>query len=253
MKRFMVLIVLMVMFMFLFTMTAAYAGSPKAGVLHKNTDMQSRKADSSLSGTVREIMHSGGYTYVKIEKDGKDTWVAIPKSDLSVGQTVSFAPGMVMNNFTSKTLNRSFDAIVFSGGLVGSENGAIPKRPSGHKQMAPSAEKKTEVVTKVEKATGPDAYTVAELHEKISELDSKQVTVRGRVVKVSPAIMGKNWVHLRDGSGNESKGTHDMLITSQDLPSLGDIVTAKGTMYKDRDFGSGYKYPVIMEEARIKK
>ena len=105
---------------------------------------------------------------------------------------------------------------------------------------------------KVEKASGANAYTVAELFEKADKLDKKAVVVRGKVVKVSKGIMGKNWVHLRDGSGDAGKGTDDLVVTTPDLPKVGDVVTAKGTLYKDKDFGAGYKYKAIVEEAAVK-
>jgi len=105
---------------------------------------------------------------------------------------------------------------------------------------------------KVEKAKGADAYTVSEAYEKAGNLDKKAVVVRGKVVKVSKGIMGKNWVHLRDGSGDPGKGTNNLVVTTQDVPNIGDVVTAKGTLYKDKDFGAGYKYQVIVEEATVK-
>lgn len=104
---------------------------------------------------------------------------------------------------------------------------------------------------KVEKAKGADAYTVSETYEKAEKLDKKTVVVRGKVVKVSKGIMGKNWVHLRDGSGDPGKGTNNLVVTTQDDPHVGDVVTAKGTVYKDKDFGAGYKYRVIVEEATV--
>jgi len=106
---------------------------------------------------------------------------------------------------------------------------------------------------KVEKAKGADAYTVSEIYEKAGKLDKKTVVVRGKVVKVSKAIMGKNWVHLRDGSGDPGKGTNNLVVTTQDVPKVGDVVTAKGILYKDKDFGAGYKYKVIVEEATVKQ
>jgi len=105
---------------------------------------------------------------------------------------------------------------------------------------------------KVEKAKGTNAYTVSEAYEKAGELDKKTVVVRGKVVKVSKGIMGKNWVHLRDGSGDEATGTNNLVVTTQDVPKAGDVVTAKGTLYKDKDFGAGYKYRVIVEKATVK-
>ncbi len=105
---------------------------------------------------------------------------------------------------------------------------------------------------KVEKAKGADAYTVSEAYENAAKLDKKTVVVRGKVVKLSKAIMGKNWVHMQDGSGDPGKGTNDLVFTSKDDPKVGSVVTAKGTLYKDKDFGSGYKYKVIVEKATFK-
>jgi hypothetical protein len=72
----------------------------------------------SLSGKVVETMDSGGYTYVNLENNGKRTWVAMPQTKVKVGQDLSCKPGMEMRNFTSKTLNRTFDSIIFSGGVL---------------------------------------------------------------------------------------------------------------------------------------
>ena len=106
---------------------------------------------------------------------------------------------------------------------------------------------------KVEKAKGADAYNVSETYEKAGNLDKKTVSVHGKVVKVSKGIMGKNWVHLQDGSGDSGKGTNNLVVTTQDDPKVGDVVTAKGTLYKDKDFGAGYLYKVIVEEATVKQ
>lgn len=76
------------------------------------------QAGGSLSGKVAETMDAGGYTYVSIENGGKKTWVAVPQTKVKVGQQVSCQPGMEMKNFTSKTLKRTFDSIIFSGGVM---------------------------------------------------------------------------------------------------------------------------------------
>lgn len=74
-------------------------------------------ADDSLSGKVVETMNASGYTYVLIENNGKKTWVAGPQTAVKVGQQVSCEPGGEMKNFTSKTLNRTFDSVIFSAGI----------------------------------------------------------------------------------------------------------------------------------------
>jgi hypothetical protein len=204
-----------------------------------------------LSGKVVETMNAGGYTYVCLEKGGKKTWVATPEMNVTVGQQMAFKPGQEMKDFTSKKLNRTFASIIFSEGPAASRNTGNKVEPAkalGSKAaVVPSAGE-----ISVKKAAGPDAYTVAEVYAKRVSLNGKVVVVKGKVVKVSKAIMGKNWIHIQDGTGDSGKGTHDLVVTTAaDTAATGDIVTAKGTVYKDKDFGSGYKYDVIVEEAII--
>ncbi|MFA5807821.1 MAG: hypothetical protein WC978_05565 [bacterium] len=141
--------------------------------------------------------------------------------------------------FSIGALAAGGDALAFGNAASGGSEG--PKAPA------------TSEPVKVEKAKGADAYTVSETYEKAAKLDKKTVVVRGKVVKVSKGIMGKNWVHLRDGSGDSGKGTNNLVVTTQDVPKVGDVVTAKGTLYKDKDFGAGYLYKVIVEEATVKQ
>jgi hypothetical protein len=75
------------------------------------------RTGGDLTGKVVETMNSGGYTYVSLENKGQKLWVALPQTTVKVGQKLTCQPGMVMNNFTSKTLNRTFDSIIFSGGV----------------------------------------------------------------------------------------------------------------------------------------
>jgi hypothetical protein len=73
---------------------------------------------TAISGTVVETFESGGYSYVSVDQGSQRIWVASPPVKVAVGQQVSFNPGMVMRSFTSKTLGRTFESIVFSSGLA---------------------------------------------------------------------------------------------------------------------------------------
>ena len=221
------------------------AAQPHAGASYAQDEEQ------LISGKVVETMSSGGYTYVCLENKDKKTWVAVPEMNVTVGEDMSFQPGSAMPNFTSKSLNRSFDVIYFSNGPAasGKQAGKPAKVSPGSKPAASP----TDMSVKVEKAVGANAYTVAEIYAKKSALNKKKVLVKGTVVKVSAGIMGKNFIHLQDGTGNAAKGTNNLVATSDDLPAKGDVITVTGTITKDKDFGSGYKYDVIMEHAKIQK
>ncbi|KAB0670388.1 DNA-binding protein [Oryzomonas sagensis] len=207
----------------------------------------SQQAPLPLSGTVVETMDAGGYTYVGLENNGVKSWVAVPEMSVTVGQKMSFSPGGEIPNFTSKTLKRTFDRIVFSNGPVAQQKAAPTSAPKAAPVKAAAKSDKA----KVEKATGPNAYTVAELYKNKNTLNKHKVVVRGKVVKVATGIMGKNWVHLRDGSGSAKKKTNDLTVTTQTVPNEGDVVTAAGKLSKDRDFGAGYKYELIIEDGTL--
>jgi hypothetical protein len=224
-------------------------GQAKGEASQKLDGVSARQNANSLTGKVAETMNTGGYTYINIEKDNKKIWVAVPQSDVKVGQEISVTPGVTMSNFESKSLNRTFESIVFSPALVTGGTASTVSAPQSSSTPVKFAEEKV----KVEKASGPDAYTVAELYNKKTSLEKKNVVVRGKVVKVSTGIMNTNWIHIQDGSGDASSGTNDLLVTTDDLPSVGDTVTANGTLVKDKDIGSGYKFVVMVEQAKIKK
>ncbi len=249
MKRFYWIAVCLVFALAALFSVAAFGKHDKAASDQKSEVVNAKDdASSPLSGKVVETMDAGGYTYVCIEKKGLKTWVAVEKTAVSVGQMIAFRPGVEMKNFTSKTLNRTFESIYFSGGvLAGAESGAIKAHSAA--QGAPTGAAGGKI--SVKKAAGKNAYTIAEVYEKSAALHEKTAVIKGKVVKVSQGIMGKNWIHLQDGTGDAAKGTNDLVATSQDNPAVGDVITVKGTVYKDKDFGAGYRYRVIMEQASI--
>jgi hypothetical protein len=77
--------------------------------------------------------------------------------------------------------------------------------------------------------------------------------LRGKVVKVNSAVMGKNWLHLRDGSGSAKDGTNDIIVTTMEQTTVGSIVVARGVVRTDLDLGSGYAYKVLIEDATLQK
>ncbi|SNB47409.1 DNA-binding protein [Geobacter sp. DSM 9736] len=206
-------------------------------------------------GKVLETMHGGEYTYIKLEKaNGETKWFAVPVAEVKVGDQVELMQGMEMGQFKSKALNRTFESINFSGGVIVKEDDETIKKKA-HKGIVADAAKDgaSAEPIKVERATGADSYTIAEVFQKKGELAGRKVVVRGKVVKVSEGIMGKNWVHLRDGSGDAAKGTHNLIATTQEVPAVGDTITLKGDFFRDKDFGSGYLYDVIVENATFTK
>ena len=249
-------------------------------------------ASQNTTGKILKTMDSGGYTYMQVDTGDSQPWVAIPQSTVKVGDEITYKPGMVMNNFASKTLNRTFDSIVFSAGLAGggagphggamgmgmsgmqnphgkkaatggedsfasavqAERGALtasiePAAKSGGSlgAIAPFSE------SKVDKATGDNAYSVGEIFERTEALNGKTVRIQGKVVKYSPSIMGRNWIHLQDGTGDPTTNTHDLVVTTSEQVKTDTVITIEGVLAANKDFGAGYKYVAIVEEAKTIK
>ncbi|HEY5975426.1 MAG TPA: DNA-binding protein [Geobacteraceae bacterium] len=214
-----------------------------------------QSAQPPLAGTVVETMNSGGYTYMLLQQKDTKSWVAVPEMYVKVGEEIELEPGVQMGEFVSKALGKTFESIVFSNGPT--DKFTEQRKKSAHSGVVMDSSKKVEgkkagkVVEnlKVEKAAGANAYTVAEVFAKRDALADKPVVVRAQVVKVTPSVMDRTWVHLEDGSGSRLKGDYKLVVTTTVMPTLGDIVTVSGNLHKDRDFGGGYKYEVIIEDA----
>lgn len=223
----------------------------------------------ALAGPIVQKLDAPPYSYLQVKTAQGETWAAVPQTKLDKGATVRVYNPMLMTKFESKSLKRTFDEVYFGtltpDGSDASVNGAgqappmdgaaAPMGGAGTNPHTGAAAQGAEPVKvgKVEKATGADARTVAEAWAQKDALAGKTVTIRGTVVKYNPAVMGKNWMHLQDGSGDAAKGTNDITVVSMDEVAKGQTVTIKGTVSTSKDFGAGYKYAIIVENAKVVK
>lgn len=206
-------------------------------------------AGGSVKGVVLETMNAGGYTYLRLKTRDGQTWAAVNRATVVKGTEVIIENVMLMRDFESKSLKRTFPSILF--GTLGGGAASIPGGAEMTQAHAGLAGAVPAGDIRVPKASGANARTVAEVISNSGQLKDKPVLVRGKVVKFNPEIMGRNWVHLRDGSGSAAAGTNDILVTTRDRTKVGDIVTVKGTVRADKDFGAGYAYKVLIEEATL--
>jgi len=199
-----------------------------------------------IKGEVLETQNVGSYTYLRLKTSDGEVWAAVPSTSVQKGAQVTIGNATTMRNFESKTLKKNFDSIVF-GQIV--DPNAKATAPHGSATAAPAATP----LAKVAKASGPDARTVAEVVASKAALNSKTVLVRGQVVKVNLGIMGKNWLHLQDGSGSAADGSNDLLVTTLDRVAVGDVVNARGRVRTDLNLGGGYAFAVLIEDATVRK
>ena len=215
-------------------------------------------AAGTVSGTVLEIANAGAYTYVQLDTGKEKVWAAAPQFPVKAGDKASFANGMPMQNYTSKILNRTF-ATVYSAGVITvgdrqpitTDSAMNPHSPGGtadpHAQMRAQTPSSKVDFTGIKKVAG--GMTVAEVVALKSEWGDKPVSLRAKVVKYNAMIMGKNWLHVQDGTG--SSGANDLTVTTADTVKVGDTVLVQGKLSFNKDFGAGYKYGLVMEDAKV--
>ncbi len=192
------------------------------------------------NAVVLESLEGGGYTYMHVEEQGQKFWVAVAQIAVKVGDKVSFSEQTWMENFTSKTLNRTFDKVLFASSV---NNSSSPAHPSSTVLATAPKEKPQKKIAQV-----ADSYSIEEIFAQKSALKDQQIKVRGEVMKVSKNVMGRTWVHIQDGTGSEGR---DKIIfrSADDSAEVGSIVTAQGRLELDREFGYGYAYELLVEDS----
>jgi hypothetical protein len=219
-------------------------------------DMPPTTDESTLVAVVREHTDVGQYTYVRLALDAGDTWAAVYRAPVTDGKTVTITHAFALHNFHSRELKRDFETIYF-GVLPGYETAPAGMTPppgaSGATTGAASAAAVAPAAAaplNVKAVAG--ATTIVDLAKNAVSLLGKQVTVVGRVSKENDGIMGRNWIHVVDGTGNAKDGNNDLLVTSPDAKSsVGSDVVVTGTVNTDQDYGSGYAYKFLLENATI--
>ncbi len=193
---------------------------------------------------VTEVVQASSYSYLKVKENLAERWVAVSKQDVKVGDVYYYDEALQMTNFKSKDLDRTFDVIYFIN--------QISKTPLNRNKMSGgmpvhSGKVKTKQLSAITLKKADNEITVGQVFAERAAYSAKEFEIRGVVVKVNKQVMGKNWVHIQDGTNDA--GNYDLTITTQDLPAVNDEVIFKGKLMLNKDFGSGYSYEVIMEDA----
>lgn len=214
-------------------------------------------------GKILEVKSARGYKYLNVDENGTQHWVAIANAPVAVGDKIGYDKRTIMHDFESKSLGKKFKEIIFASDVylpqksdkpksmkemlgLGSKN-VQPKDP--HKGMGVGMSSQEE-----EKPEKPfvkkEVYTIEEVHMWRKSLEGQIISLEGTVFKVSRQIMKLDWVHLGDGTGDEKKLTDDLVFTaaSANIKS-GDKVRAKGKVVVNKDFGYGYFYKVLIQDA----
>jgi len=194
---------------------------------------------------VIEVIQTSNYTYLQVEENDNKFWIAVERREAKSGDVIYYSKAAEMKNFVSRELNRTFPSVFFvedpSDKLITTGNSQPPQNmPPGKREATRQAGISVE--------TPKGGISIAELYKNQDDYAGKIVIIRGVVVKYNKEIMRKNWAHIQDGT--DYSGKFDLTVTSMDSVQVGNTVTFQGIISINKDFGAGYKYDVIMEDAK---
>jgi hypothetical protein len=194
-------------------------------------------------GKVIDKISAKGYTYLQVTENKEDFWIAVPTMEIEIGETVYFSRFMVMEDFRSDNIDKSFDEILF---VEDARKSPTPDEMKNIHSGIISSEKQE---INMQPVTG--GKTIQQIFSDKSSLNGQILKVKGKVVKFNKQIMKRNWIHIQDGTGSEKE--FDLVLTSNQEVQVGDIIIAEGKVVIDKDFGAGYFFPVMIEDVKIEK
>ncbi len=215
---------------------------------------QEQSASNGKSFEVIEVIQGNAYTYLKVNENKAEKWMAISKQDVQTGAVYYYDEGLQMNNFHSKEIDRTFDEIYFVNTISATPlekdvMGAMGAMGGTQEAPAHMGKVTTEQNSSISLAKKAEELTVAKIFAARNDYAGKEIEIRGIVVKVNEQVMGKNWIHIQDGTNDN--GNFDLTVSTTELPAVNDEITVKGKITLNKDFGYGYSYEVIMEDAAV--
>ncbi|NOR43820.1 MAG: hypothetical protein GQ572_10830 [Gammaproteobacteria bacterium] len=206
-----------------------------------NAEKTTLNPSAVFSGKLIKTFNSGGYTYVHIATDNGSVWAAGPVTKIEKEDKVSFTGKIAMSDFYSKSLNRKFDTIYFVDAYIINDINTGVMTIDPHKNI-----NKKQAAALKSFAKAENGQNIAEILKNKDTLAGKIVKVRGQVSKYTAQVMGKNWIHIRDNSSNQ-----DISITTDASTKLDDIVLVEGLLVLNKDYGYGYVYEILVENAKV--
>ncbi|MCX6315108.1 MAG: GW dipeptide domain-containing protein [Sphingobacteriales bacterium] len=237
------------------TSTSEEASVNSAPVFNQQTDLH--------TVTVLEVIQVANYTYLRVKEGESELWMAVPTISAKAGDILYYKGGMLMTKFESKELKRTFDNILFVDKIATDKAVFEPKTdtvvslPPNHMGMTNTAQTPTMGSTKdsvklnVKIEPAKNGISIGDLLKNPKAYEGKKIIVKGKVTKYTASVMGKNWVHIQDGT--EFKGKFEIVITTTDELKDGDTATFEGTIILNKDLGYGYFFEVLMEDAKLIK
>lgn len=199
---------------------------------------------------VLEVTHVSSYTYALVIKNNDNKWLAAPSVVIEVGDVVFYKGGTEMPGFYSKELDKTFASVLFLE-KISKNKEDFEIKAFQHPALAMHPSKTEKTIEKLSVVISPveEGMSIVELIKNKKDYEGKVVKIKGQVIKFTTKILGKNWIHLQDGT--EINGEFDVTFTTNALVNVGDVVVMEGKVTLDKDFGYGYFYKLIIEDAQL--
>ena len=224
------------------------AGSWAANALQPaQTNQDSTKLTSGdvHAIVVNEILPTARYVYLNVTEGSEKYWIATLKQPVTIGGKYYYSGGLLQRNFKSTEYDRFFEKVYLVSNLVaedhGNNTGDSEQRATWKTSSTPTVSKSSDETVK------SGLITIAELVNNSKRYEGKTVKISGKCVKINANIMNRNWIHLKDGSGDD----FDLVITSDQYVQVGTDITISGTVVLNKDFGAGYRYDIILENGTL--
>ena len=237
-------------------LSTGHKNSGQSSGMFSNESSNPSSTNESLSNElhtviVKEVLQATRYEYLKVEEGKEMFWIAVRKQDVKIGETYYYKRALLKTNFESKEHNKLFEKIYLVTNLVqadnhGNDNAVVATVTSSENKINTSEPDQKATINKA-KIKQKGSITIAELVENYKNYEGKTVQISGKCVKVNANIMGRNWIHIKDGS----KDDYDLVITSDTFVAEGSTITVKATVSLNKDFGAGYQYDLILENGII--
>ena len=211
---------------------------------------QGTETENSAATKIKVVEHinAAGYTYILADEDGKEYWIAVSQMPVETGEVLYYTQHMEMKDFKSKALGKTFESIYFVEGV--SKDGKNPVG-KGNAMMRSAPHSGTPKVKQANVKVDPveGGITVEEIYSKKDKYEGKTVIIKGVVTKYNAGILNRNWIHIQDGTSHDIY--KDITVTSSQEAKVGETIVIEGKLILNKDFGSGYKYDCLIEEAKI--
>ena len=213
---------------------------------HRDLDKRGKTQGDMHEVEVLDLLHTDKYTYLDVQEDDQRYWIAVSKMEANKGDRYMYQGGLLKKNFYSREFDRNFETIYLVSRLLpvgGSAAGSAMERAKA--SLGQEQETSDIIVTQPE-----GGISLKTLFSDPDRYAGQTIMVKGQCVKVNNRIMDRNWVHIQDGSVQDGEKL-DLTLTTQENVPVGAIALFKGQISTKKDFGAGYRYEILMEEAIV--